>query len=575
VPNGFFFQQGKAIVREALPQLGLYMNAVIALPAGAFAPSTSIPLNLLLISRMPTADLFVGQLTPATDQKLLLSNLVERKRGPSLELGRLVPIESFRSFNALRTADEEERLAKRSGLTRTPLNDIVSTINLGKQTDDGGFANLPNCVYLPLTGTAPAVTGLDSLQIKPHNYAQLVIRPEVAHADFLAGFFNSPLGRKTRDALLSGPFIPKISKQSLECGHVYLLPLDAQQNAMAANREIQELRLHLEQLDRDLWNRPVDAPRVRRALSGLNREEGFESWLEALPFPLASILWRYQAANSAEHKVGHLFHAFEATAQFLGTLMASAFHSNPIFFQEHRSEWFDQGKDNPYSLTRSSFGQWVVRCQRLAKTTRQMLSEKDQRGLISDFYRADPERIDGLARKGIYASLFAVSEYRNKWIGHSGIVNTKDHERRLALLQEELTRLRESLGGVFEDWWLIKPGSNTYTKGLYHYHAAKLMGSRQIFKQETVDTSEVMDGNELYCYDHVTRKPLELLHFVRMMPAPDNEEIACYFFNRLEDQSVRWVSYHFEREAERIEADPSVLRVISEAEDTGSNSSER
>jgi hypothetical protein len=52
-----------------------------------------------------------------------------------------------------------------------------------------------------------------------------------------------------------------------------------------------------------------------------------------------------------------------------------------------------------------------------------------------------------------------------------------------------------------------------------------------------------------------------------MLPAPGNEEIACYFFNRLEKQGVRWVSYHFEKEAERVEPDASVLRVINEAEE--------
>ena len=59
--------------------------------------------------------------------------------------------------------------------------------------------------------------------------------------------------------------------------------------------------------------------------------------------------------------------------------MASAFHSNTLFFREHRHDWFDHGKDNPHSLSRSSFGEWVVRCQRLGKTTRKMLSDKDQR----------------------------------------------------------------------------------------------------------------------------------------------------------------------------------------------------
>lgn len=78
----------------------------------------------------------------------------------------------------------------------------------------------------------------------------------------------------------------------------------------------------------------MDATTVRKAVAGLNQREGFESWLETLPFPLASILWRYEAAGNAEQKIEHLFHAFEAVAQFLGTLIASAFHSNPAFFRD-------------------------------------------------------------------------------------------------------------------------------------------------------------------------------------------------------------------------------------------------
>ncbi len=567
LPNGFFFHQGKALARDALARCGLYVNAVIALPAGAFSPFTFLPLNIVFISRTKTTDFFVGQLSPGTNHKALLNNLSKRKTGGSVELGRLVVASEFTSWQSVAAKEEEERLAQRSGLTGVQLSDAVSAVNLGKQTDDGGFENLPNCVYLPLIGTSPAVASLSELRIKPHNYVQLVVRPEVAQAEFLAGFFNSPLGRKTRDSMLSGTFIPKLSKQTITGGRIYLLPLDAQRDATVAGREIQDLRLRLEQLERDLWSRPVDAAVVRKTVSVLNQKEGFESWLETLPFPLASILWRYEAAGSAEHKVTHLLNAFEAVAQFFGTLMASAFHSNKEFFREHRADWFERGKDNPHSLSRSSFGEWVVRCHRLAKTTRQMLFDKDQRELVLDLYRTDAAKIEGLTKKELYGVLETVGRYRNDWKGHTGIVSAKEHERRLALLQEELTRLRGSLGGVFEDWWLIRPGKSSYTAGVFEYTAEKLMGSRQIFKQETLTTTEVMDANELYCYDNTSRRPLQLLHFVRMLAAPETEEVACYFYNRVEKNSVRWVSYHFEKEAQRFLADAAVLKIISEVEE--------
>jgi hypothetical protein len=122
---------------------------------------------------------------------------------------------------------------------------------------------------------------------------------------------------------------------------------------------------------------------------------------------------------------------------------------------------------------------------------------------------------------------------------------------------------------VFEDWWLIRPGKSSYTAGVFAYSAEKLMGSRQIFKQETLNTTEVMDANELYCYDNVSQRPLQLLHFVRMLAAPETEETACYFYNRLEKNGIRWVSYHFEKEAARVLADAAVLKIINEVEEDG------
>ena len=92
------------------------------------------------------------------------------------------------------------------------------------------------------------------------------------------------------------------------------------------------------------------------------------------------------------------------------------------------------------------------------------------------------------------------------------------------------------------------------------------MGSHQVFKQAELETSMLMDSAELYFFDPTTRQPLQMLHFFRMMQVPESEQIACYFFNRLDKKDARWVSYHFEGNAERNEADTSVLKLIEEVE---------
>ena len=54
-------------------------------------------------------------------------------------------------------------------------------------------------------------------------------------------------------------------------------------------------------------------PRIREDKAGAAvADDDFEQWLERLPFPLASILWRYYADEEPGVKNAHLFNFFEA-----------------------------------------------------------------------------------------------------------------------------------------------------------------------------------------------------------------------------------------------------------------------
>lgn len=124
---------------------------------------------------------------------------------------------------------------------------------------------------------------------------------------------------------------------------------------------------------------------------------------------------------------------------------------------------------------------------------------------------------------------------------------------------------------AFEALWLVRPGANKHTKGVYYYTVEKLTGSRQVFAQERIQTTTAMDSEELYVFDTASQQPLQLLHFFRMMPSPRTEEIACYFYNRVEKNGIRWVSYHFEKDSDAVSPDPSVVKLIREVEQNGSS----
>ncbi len=557
LPNGFFWSPAL----EAFPKLGLSVQAIFALPARVLAPYTNIDLNIVIVAKRPAQMWFVGQVDPRSNNDALLKNFRETKVGPVPELGRLVTPGHFTSWQALVIEEEIQKLTQEGGFQAVPLSDVVTEINLGKRSEDGDFSDKPNSVYLPLIGTSSAVTSIAALRIKPQNCAQLVVRADAAFAEFVAGIFNSPLGRKIRDRLLRGAFIPKITKDSLRGATIFLPPLETQRAVVDVHREVKDLALRLADLERTLWDRPVDALKVRQTLSSLSQKEGFESWLETLPFPLASVLWRYHAAAAPEQKVTHLFNFFEACAIFVSTVMLSAFHSSAEYFRENKQLW------HAHSLERSNFGDWVVRGQRLAETTRKLLGDEQRIAFCLGLYKTESKGpAEALSNKDLFVALANAKGYRNDWKGHGGIADESEHARRLTLLEAELTRIHEAVRSVFENWWLIRPGKNEYSRGLYNYAGDKLLGSRQIFKEVKIQTSTVMDKNELYLIDAETRDPLQLLPFFRMLPGSPTEKNACYFYSRLQKDGVRWVSYHFECEAEIIRPDEILPKVIDEIE---------
>jgi len=107
------------------------------------------------------------------------------------------------------------------------------------------------------------------------------------------------------------------------------------------------------------------------------------------------------------------------------------------------------------------------------------------------------------------------------------------------------------------------PGSNEYSEGIYEYEAKLLRGARTPFQEIKVNTLNPMDTKKLYllCADQL--HPTELLPFFRIMESPSTQQNACYFYNRLKGDNVRWISYHFEDEAEIIRSDDEVMSAIS------------
>ena len=78
-------------------------------------------------------------------------------------------------------------------------------------------------------------------------------------------------------------------------------------------------------------------------------------------------------------------------------------------------------------------------------------------------------------------------------------------------------------------------------------------GSRTPFERVQRITTDPLETECLYLIAKGENKALRLIPFLKVMPSPSTEQNACYFFSRREKNGLRFVSYHFETEAEVIE----------------------
>ncbi len=294
------------------------------------------------------------------------------------------------------------------------------------------------------------------------------------------------------------------------------------------------------------------------------RNKIFPQWIEILPFPLASILWLYISDANIEHKIEHLFHFFEATSEFLVMIILSAFYIDKQFYEQERYKWIERDPKYQDWYKTPSFGSWNQLGRRLSKALRVYLNDINMRKKNLNRFRLSNEFSKTLSEKNIYAVLERVADWRNLWKGHGGITDEKELKLRLSNLENSLEEIRE-LFGNFDNVMIIKPFTMRLSGGTFYHLVESVTGTRTPFKKQDLELKESLDSENLYLFDKNSKTSLaiELLPFMRIMSSPSDEKNACYFYNRIKGDKVRWVSYHFSKEAEIVIPDKKLVEILS------------
>ena len=561
VENAFFYRSRSAF--RDLYKFGIWVHAAFALPARTFIHShTTIPFSLIVLGRNRPGKLFVAQLTDDDESnQQAVRNFRKGKVGGELQFGRYVDHDSFEGIEKVYFEERVKKFERKIGRASVPLSHLTKRIVRGRRGHS--FEALQNELFVPVVGNRQlAVVKLTDLDVHQDQCIQLELDSEKVSSEYLARFLNSDLGFELRSMANFGGNV--LQTNFMDMFPVFL-PAD-EGSILRCQEKIENHRIllaslqnQLKEIEFDLWaSLKVETDIVSRLYQVSSRidsgdnDVALQHWIDTLPFPMASILRLWQSSPSNRHKDRYecLLQFFEATTEFVGIILLSAFGRDSEAFEELRTKIEATLYKQKLSLSRSSIGAWRVVVEILGAEIRDGLNGtvvKQLGELFSDSSNDLPRALSNTALVQIFAE---ANRMRNDWTGHGGAVTATLAEQRHRQALELLERLRFHLSSIWKHVRLIQPIGGRDMETHYENEVRLLVGSNNQFLTDNIITGGSLASTRLYLICGEGPQTLKLEPLVRMAASPVSEMNACYFFNRYEGSNARFVTYHFSQIAE-------------------------
>lgn len=559
---GFIWSPSGRRAQEAIRRAGCRVRALIHLPRGTY-PYTNTSAYLVVLDRGEQETVFVGQFAHSPEhQNNLISNCLRRQPGPQPALGRLCALEEFMGFDALAASERLKRLVRQPGWTKYAASTVIQSTVRGKALDEVEPGSL-NALYLRTAGQVRAARDLDALSASgSKDIVRLNLDPQYADARYMVHWFNETnVGQETVAALSSSSTVPRLDADGLLGGSLYLPDVEAQRQTLAGLEHLERVRAEAAELERALLSQSEKPATVVEKIRTLNQEDRYEDWIESLPFPLASILWRHRACGgSNKERLEILLHFFEATAAFMATVHLSAFMAEAHLWRETAPKLTTALASHNLSLERASFGAWKQTVELLSARCRELTADAEGKQLVAKMYSAPSQHhVEMLCDPALVSTLQRANSIRNDSKGHGGAMGEEEAKSIHGDLFSQVNKVREAFGRSWLEYELIQPAESKFRGGVHHYKAKRLVGTRSSpFEVVERVSAEPMESDRLYLFDVLGRRGLLLRPFIQVVASPEKKANACYIFSRSEREGSRFVSYHFEQESSLLAPFPDL-----------------
>lgn len=546
----------------------LNITAIFQTPNSKFYRGNPIYPQILLLKNEEINDtVYLGKLEELKEQqKLLFKNFHQNKITQSVRTGRRINLKDFTAIDSIYANEIYEKLALKYGGTLIEIKELIIDNEwrrlLNKEINE---RYLNSSVFIPLFNCTKAVeTDIDKTDTK--QLVQINLDSSKIIPEFFAQVLNQEIGIQLRKSCSDGAAIQEL-KQNLFFSAKFPLPSKSNQmKIVELNNKMNEAIFTIKHIQQNLWVEPSKYDAIISHYKKRFHEPKEEEWIEILPFHIASILKLYYASSNLSKKYECLFLFFEATAQFLANVLLSSFVTDKDFLNTYCNNIVSSEEKYKNWYLRTDFGGWINLYANLASSARKCFNHKEQdvRELTQCVF-GYPSKVqfENITNSSITSILKSVNEKRNNWKGHGGITSDKIHKERIGELELNLSQIKEYLINAFDTCLFHVAGRMVLKDGIYKVQTSLLKGSNSIFKEETIEvTSGLEEGSQYFIHTN-QNKAIRLLPLVRLMSSPNSAQNACYYYNKMEGDSVRLVSYHFENKSdETIEADSEFLSTI-------------
>lgn len=530
---------------------GCKISAIFETPVGALNSFSRVPFFLMLIEKGIQSNVFLAEITDDKQhQNKVIENYNSQSSDKNLSKGVFKPIDGINSITKLNLEREVNILTKKTGIKPNQLTEFGKFKKLRELNQDDEFLLIPKFLSSKIK---KATSGEKIKEIAHHIF---VIDSRKVNIEYLSNFLNSELANKIFSSHASGTVIQSLSKRKIKEIELPIPDLKTQLEVVSMDRKLNDLEHYFNQQKAELWQSHKSLIKIKKDINSKLKKPDNIDWIEQLPFPLASIYWGYISESKSSKKVDYLFLFFEGLVEFLDTLMLSGLQTDKEFYNSTVRQWLKNEEYRDWHL-KSSFGGWQNLFSTLASKIRVFYNNnglEDKAFIKSLFSSANEDFFGMITSKKMTRVFIEVLKLRNNFKGHGGIMSDQKTDQILSQLETNFYEIKPLINDGFNNVKLIKavPKSMSWNDedNIYLTTCSLLKGTRSKFNQIEVQTNIPISENNLYLLPANQFKPIKMLPFVQMRQAPRTEHNACYFYNRIEGDKVRLVSYHYDKEEE-------------------------